>query len=389
MPFYYQSHGKPAPNGFVALVRKIYNPLGFKRGYNFPLWFLTAFTALGFSAYRAKYLDYDNTYKNAKWAVGDWESQSHGRWRVGMIMHLAAVIPIGFLIPWQFLPVVRYKFMFLHRIIGYILIMLLMVCNAGAGMVMDRAMGGSLEVRAMMALLCIMTTVSVVLAYINIKRLQIDQHRAWMLRCWVYAFAIITIRVLQHPMYLVLERIDFYVTMRCHTIDHILELVKPGLAAVVDPQCRGAPDAVVAVLAKYKPDPLPQGIPAIHQIAAAVQAAFVTAGYMGVFAHAVGVEIYLHLTQAEAARLKRVSRERQLAKGWSRPGDASWLTKETWGDADEFDYKIDVSETMEMGKLNGSREGNSDTSLAARERHVAKQQPGSQPFFPNQRVGDV
>lgn len=35
----------------------------------------------------------------------------------------------------------------------------------------------------MVGVLAIMTIISASLAYINIKRLQIDQHRAWMLRC--------------------------------------------------------------------------------------------------------------------------------------------------------------------------------------------------------------
>ena len=32
----------------------------------------------------------------------------------------------------------------------------------------------------------ISTTIAYVLAWINIKRLQIDQHRAWMMRAWSY-----------------------------------------------------------------------------------------------------------------------------------------------------------------------------------------------------------
>lgn len=66
MPFYYHSHGKDTSNHFVAIVRRIYNPLGFYRGYNFPLWIIFGLGALGFSASRAMYLDYDNTYKMAK-----------------------------------------------------------------------------------------------------------------------------------------------------------------------------------------------------------------------------------------------------------------------------------------------------------------------------------
>lgn len=31
----------PAANGFVRVVRRAYNPLGFSKGYNFVFWFIT------------------------------------------------------------------------------------------------------------------------------------------------------------------------------------------------------------------------------------------------------------------------------------------------------------------------------------------------------------
>jgi len=33
-------------NGFVAVVRRLYNPLGFSKGYNFVFWFITMGSAL-------------------------------------------------------------------------------------------------------------------------------------------------------------------------------------------------------------------------------------------------------------------------------------------------------------------------------------------------------
>lgn len=197
MPFYYKSHGKEPPNQFVAIVRRIYNPLGFYRGYNFPLWIICGLGALGFSASRAMYFDYDNTYKSAKLPIGEWEYQFHGRGRVGMLIHLAAVIPIGFLLPWQFLPVVRHKFILFHRINGYLLLIFLLLCDTGAILVCPGALGGTIETRLLIGVLTISTVGSALMAYINIKPLQIDQHRTWMLRCWAYAFNIVSLR--PHP----------------------------------------------------------------------------------------------------------------------------------------------------------------------------------------------
>lgn len=49
-------------------------------------------------------------------------------------------------------------------------------------MIAHRAFGGTLATQSAVGYLAMFTTISVALAYYNIKKLQIDQHRAWMLR---------------------------------------------------------------------------------------------------------------------------------------------------------------------------------------------------------------
>jgi hypothetical protein len=48
------------------------------------------------------------------------------------------------------------------------------------------AFGGGLETQTGIGFLSIITLVSLAISYISIKRLRIDQHRAWMLRAWFY-----------------------------------------------------------------------------------------------------------------------------------------------------------------------------------------------------------
>jgi len=79
---------------------------------------------------------------------------------------------------WQFIPVIRRKFVIFHRINGYIILILTFTGNVGALMIARKAFGGSLETQAGIGTLVILTTISIVMAYVNIKRLQIDQHRA-------------------------------------------------------------------------------------------------------------------------------------------------------------------------------------------------------------------
>jgi len=79
---------------------------------------------------------------------------------------------------WQFIPMIRQKLLIFHQVNGYIILVLVFTGNIGALMIASRAFGGTLETQAGIGTLVILTTVSVVMAYVNIKRLQIDQHRA-------------------------------------------------------------------------------------------------------------------------------------------------------------------------------------------------------------------
>jgi len=72
--------------------------------------------------------------------------------------------------------------MIVHRINGYIILILLAIGIAGAIMITRHAQGGAFSVQIASGALSILVAMCAVLAYINIKRLQIDQHRKWMLR---------------------------------------------------------------------------------------------------------------------------------------------------------------------------------------------------------------
>lgn len=92
----------------------------------------------------------------------------------------------GLLVVLQFTPIIRHKLMLVHRINGYIIVLLALVSNVGAIMIAREAFGGTMATQAWIGTLFIITTIGLGLAYYNIKVLQIDQHRAWMLRTWFY-----------------------------------------------------------------------------------------------------------------------------------------------------------------------------------------------------------
>lgn len=79
--------------------------------------------------------------------------------------------------------------MLVHRINGYLVTVLSVVGTVAAIMIARRAAGGGADVQSLVGVLAIAFVGSLVMGIINIKKLQIEQHRAWMIRAWAYVSA--------------------------------------------------------------------------------------------------------------------------------------------------------------------------------------------------------
>jgi uncharacterized membrane protein len=169
-------------NAIVRAFRKTYTTLGFTKGYNALLWFHLAGAMFGFCLARTPYLAIDSYFRENV-APGEWFHFRQPFYRASITLHLAVVIPAGILAAVQFTPVLRHKALILHRINGYVIILLVTLANFSGLMVARRAFGGTVEIQMSVGLLALATTVCMVMAWVNIKRLQIARHRAWMLRC--------------------------------------------------------------------------------------------------------------------------------------------------------------------------------------------------------------
>ncbi|KAL8663595.1 MAG: hypothetical protein Q9202_003783 [Teloschistes flavicans] len=289
---------------------------------------------VGFTLARLSYLNIagsaSSSFANSS-SPGEWFWYRNGIYRVGIAIHLATVLPAGLLMPWQFLPIIRHKLLMLHRINGYIIVTLVIISNIGAVMIVRRAFGGTLATQAGVGVLAIMSTVSIALAYYNIKRLQIDQHRAWMLRAMFYLGTIITLRLIMIIAALIISKSNnYYTTMECGSVRTIYN-TDPQRIQSLYPQCTqpgSTNDTLVIVHATFG-----DGQP--EQIGASLRMNFGMALWMALLLHAVGVEIYLGLTPREGNRLRQVSYERQMERGMQHPGSAG-LTSDRLGDADPW-----------------------------------------------------
>ncbi|RYC64664.1 hypothetical protein CHU98_g1566 [Xylaria longipes] len=330
---------RPPHNAFVAHARKVYNPIGFSKGYNFILWFIFVGGLFRFALSRLEYLDFWGVFCNPNPARGAGALPGEcfyftkpGRYQIGIILHLATILPGSILACLQFVPVIRRKVILVHRINGYLVIVLAILGTAGALMIARRSAGGGVEVQTLVGLLAILFIGSLVIATVNIRRLQIEQHRAWMIRAWSYGGIIITLRIGLFIGALVISSIGgHYVTQPCDKINFILKGQNATMQSY--PECAPFfsgenPDQQAVVLANLYGN---NGA----EVGASFNAIFGSAGWLALALHAIGAELYLRLTPAEAERLRKVSYQRQLKAGMNNPGRAG-LTADRLGDAHKW-----------------------------------------------------
>ncbi|KAL8721906.1 MAG: hypothetical protein Q9225_001502 [Loekoesia sp. 1 TL-2023] len=277
---------------------------------------------LGFSLSRLSDLDYDHTFKDGFALVpGYWYYFHDGHFRVGMIMHLAAVLPAGILMVLQFTPVIRQKWITFHRVNGYTVLLLPLISNAAASAVLPHKQGGGARtaMQTAEAFLVLITTLGMAMAWWNIRRKQIDQHRAWMLRTMFYLGTIITSRIINFISSPIISRIDnFYGVWSCDELDFLYKNLGMPVPQAEYPQCLlpdGSLDRGFLV-----------AVEATHLLTRPEQYGTI---------HIIGVKIYLAMTPRESERLRRVSYEKQLEAGFASPGSAG-LTSDRWGDADKW-----------------------------------------------------
>ena len=283
---------------------------------------------LGFSLARLEYLDVGGHFRKGS-SPGEWYWYEHGYSRIGITLHLAGVIPAGILMVWQFIPKIRHRFLLFHRINGHVVIVLLLLGNVGALIVTRRAFGGDLSTQGGSGMLAIYTTTGLALAYYNIKMLQIDQHRAWMLRTMVLFGVIITTRIIMVITAQITTAMGSYnVIMNCGELGSM-----HGRSYLADryPDCMSnstiLKDSLRVVHANFGDRK--------EEIGASLRVGFGMAMWISILLHGVGVEVYLALTPRESHRLRKVSYEKQLEAGMSNPGSAG-LVVEKFGDAEEW-----------------------------------------------------
>ncbi|KAF7537175.1 hypothetical protein G7Z17_g12906 [Cylindrodendrum hubeiense] len=337
---------KHIQNRLLAGLRRLYRPIGFTKGYNFALWLILGGAFVGFSLARLKYLDFRGDLcpkppmKGPGGAVpGECYYFENTIGRAGIMMHLAGILPAAILVVFQFLPAIRYRFLKFHRINGSVIILLSIVSIIGVMMIAKQTFGGTLDMQAATGAASVIFLVCQGLGYYNIKKLQIEQHRAWMLRGWIIAGFIITMRIISITMAMITRSMDpYYSVGSCAAVDYMYFHNRTTVEALY-PDCASFyngddPDQRILIKGDFT-------APRPEQKASGLNVTFGASAWLALAIHCIAVEIYLRLTPAEAERLRRVSYQRQLEAGMKNPGNAG-LTAQRLGDAEPWVYADDA-----------------------------------------------
>ena len=128
-----------------------------------------------------------------------WYTKPWSRAQVGLHLHLWSVFPGGVLAILQFIPSIRCLFPHIHRSLGYICWSLGLVAAISSLLISDHAFGGAISTQASCMVLSSIVAVGTLKAYLSIKALRLDEHRAWMIRIWVNMGSILTMRMFLVP----------------------------------------------------------------------------------------------------------------------------------------------------------------------------------------------
>lgn len=170
------------------------------------------------------------------------------------------------------------------------------------------------------------------------------------------AGSIITSRFILIIGAMIITNLDYYTVWPCAkieaTIDSDVDLVSsyPACASYAN---GSYPEQVSAVAAKLG------GGGDSANAGAALNMNFGMALWLALMLHAIGIEVYLHLTPRESQRLREVSYQRQLEAGMRSPGSAG-LTVDRLGDAEKWslrESRKDSLETLVRGASTGETPG--------------------------------
>ncbi|KAI3612079.1 hypothetical protein WG66_016170 [Moniliophthora roreri] len=213
--------------------------------------------------------------------------------RINYILHIYLTVLGGIFVGIQFLPMIRRKYVLLHRLNGYFVIITLVVGNIGGAIVARRSFGGEINAQSAYYILGIMTIVPLLIGLFFARR-NTRLHRKWMLRAVVYFATVISGKLIILAANRIITNIgSFYSLWRCDEILFVLRSVEQLVEQF--PECSTSgntlldPSFHVAVHASLNEGEL--------GYASASRVTHGMALWIAALIHAIGIEAYLRYSE--------------------------------------------------------------------------------------------
>jgi uncharacterized membrane protein len=118
-----------------------------------------------------------------------------------LLLHIGAGIPALLIGPLQFWPKFRNRFLQVHRYCGRVYVLAVFVASLGALYMSVFASNSlsaksGLSARAGLGTLAVFWLISVVLAYVSIRRMNIREHQEWIIRSYIMTLVFVSHRLL-------------------------------------------------------------------------------------------------------------------------------------------------------------------------------------------------
>ncbi|KAE9368522.1 hypothetical protein N431DRAFT_547495 [Stipitochalara longipes BDJ] len=230
----------------------------------------------------------------------------------GLRWHVWLMIPVGILLPFQFVPRLRTRNPALHRWLGRLLIIAVSLGNVGGMIATRRSFGGTIAAQTSFGMLVIISSFSIFKAWVAIRERKVDRHRVWMLRAWSYICSVLTLRILMAVFSFSIvyispnryktvstcaEVLHTYETLSCNFTRSLPRLLE-RYPSCIDLSGEGTRDVFVAINASLD-------VMRPEEIFSMLSLVYGTCAFLGLMVHMLGVELYLEWSKFEDERLRK------------------------------------------------------------------------------------
>jgi hypothetical protein len=178
----------------TSLPRRCATYLEFSDTRHFAAWAVLCGILAVFSLFHLRFVDFDGLFcRDGGLVPGEGALPGECFYflrsaptKLGIVAHLALILPASLLVLVQFVPRIRLKAPSVHRISGRISLVLAFFGAAGALPTVRYAFGGDPSAQALGYLGILVFVGTQLAAYWHIKYRRIEQHRAWMMRSWAH-----------------------------------------------------------------------------------------------------------------------------------------------------------------------------------------------------------